>query len=43
MHGVGKEIKIVLSKVEYLHGDLGHAKAVTSDLNIFLQSTSLYE
>jgi hypothetical protein len=35
MHGVGKEIKIALSKVEYLHGDLGHARVVTSDFNIF--------
>jgi hypothetical protein len=35
MHRVGKEIKIALSKVEYLHDDLGHARLVTSDLNIF--------
>jgi len=35
MHGVEKEIKIALSKVEYLHGDLGHARLMTSDLNMF--------
>jgi hypothetical protein len=28
MHGVGKEIKIALLKVEYLHGDLGHARGI---------------
>jgi len=32
MLGVGKEIRIVISKVDHLHNELGHVKIVASML-----------